>query len=118
MNLSFMNYFSCALIKVFFFRTKDSTSKKCAHCNTTSFYRENFYFENFFQYRDLDLSVDARPHGVKNGEIPRIRQILRGRYDDADREFEHQFRSTWYTKMVINKQEPMCVQQLVLCGVL
>ena len=55
---------------------------------------------------------------MKNGEIPRIRQILRGRYDDADREFEHQFRSTWYTKMVINKQEPMRVQQLVLCGVL
>ncbi len=65
MNLSFMNYFSGALIKIFFFPTKDPTSKKCAHCNRKSFYRENIYFENFFQYRDLDLSVDARPHGVK-----------------------------------------------------
>ena len=86
-----MNYFSCALIKVFSFQTKDLTSKECTHCNTMSFHYKNFYFENFFQYRDLNLSVNAKPHKVKNGEIPRIRQILRGRYDNADQELEHQF---------------------------
>lgn len=118
MNLSFMNYFSCVLIKIFFFRTKDLSSKKCAHYNTTLFYCKNFYFENFFQYWDLNLSVDTKPHGVKNGEIPRIRQILPSQYDNANQQFEYQIWLTWYAKMVINQQKPMRIKQLVWYGVL
>ena len=48
-----------------YFLTEDPTSRKCTHCNTTSFDCENFHFGNFFQYQDLDLSIDARLHRVK-----------------------------------------------------
>ena len=44
---------------------EDPTSRKYANCNTASFDCENFHFGNFFQYQDLDLSVDARLHRVK-----------------------------------------------------
>lgn len=65
-----------------YFLTEDPTSRKCAHCNTTSFDRENFHFENFFQYQDLDLSVDARLHRVK---AERSREFA----EFCGREFEH-----------------------------